>query len=339
MRWDCGIDLGTANARMALAGGGILLDEPARLALSDGDATLYAGENAWRLLGREPRGLRVESPLRDGMPESEMLLTRSFQWLYRRGELLRRRKNAVLVSCSPAARPAYREALMVSALDAGATDVALVRSDAACALGSGGDLMGPQATFLVDVGAGKMTATLFSLGREVAFGSLPYGMDRINRRIVDALRTDYGFSVGWRTAEELKLALASAHPGDLTKVKARAAGLDLQTRLPRLAEVSPELIARLCAEPMRELMDLCRQVLSQAPEEISADLNDLGAVLCGGGAQIPGLDKLVGDHLGIPCTIAEAPALCGIKGLAAMLLETDRYAPLIWQRMAVAQKR
>ena len=130
MRWDCGIDLGTANARMALAGGGILLDEPARLALSDGDATLYAGENAWRLLGREPRGLRVESPLRDGMPESEMLLTRSFQWLYRRGELLRRRKNAVLVSCSPAARPAYREALMVSALDAGATDVALVRSDA-----------------------------------------------------------------------------------------------------------------------------------------------------------------------------------------------------------------
>ena len=106
MRWDCGIDLGTANARMALAGGGILLDEPARLALSDGDATLYAGENAWRLLGREPRGLRVESPLRDGMPESEMLLTRSFQWLYRRGELLRRRKNAVLVSCSPAARPA-----------------------------------------------------------------------------------------------------------------------------------------------------------------------------------------------------------------------------------------
>ena len=161
MRWDCGIDLGTANARMALAGGGILLDEPARLALSDGDATLYAGENAWRLLGREPRGLRVESPLRDGMPESEMLLTRSFQWLYRRGELLRRRKNAVLVSCSPAARPAYREALMVSALDAGATDVALVRSDAACALGSGVDLMGPQATFLVDVGAGKMTATLF----------------------------------------------------------------------------------------------------------------------------------------------------------------------------------
>ena len=80
-------------------------------------------------------------------------------------------------------------------------------------------------------------------------------------------------------------------------------------------------------------------MLSQAPEEISADLNDLGAVLCGGGAQIPGLDKLVGDHLGIPCTIAEAPALCGIKGLAAMLLETDRYAPLIWQRMAVAQKR
>jgi rod shape-determining protein MreB len=338
MRWDTGIDLGTANVRMADSGSGLVLDEPALVALRDDDSAAYVGENAWRLLGREPEGIKTAAPLKDGVPESTLHTQRMFQWLLRRGESERRRRRAVLVSCAPFARPAYREALMQCAIDAGAADVALVRSDTAGALGSGVDLMGPQATFLVDVGAGKMTATLFSMGREVAFGSLPYGMNRINERIIAALRSDYGFSVGWRTAEDIKLALATAHPGDASNLKTRAAGLDVSARLPRLAEISPELIVKLCRDPLNELMGVCRSVISGVPEELSADLNDVGATLTGGGAAIPGLDKLIGDTLGIPCSIADSPALCAIKGINAIILEPDRYAPLLWQRMTLAQR-
>lgn len=339
MRWDTGIDLGTANVRMADADAGLTLDEPALIAMREDGSAAYAGENAWRLLGREPKGLTVAGPLRDGVPESTLYTQRMFQWLFMRADADKRRRHSVLVSCAPFARPAYREALMQAALDAGATDVGLVRSDAMSALGSGVDLMGPQATFLIDVGAGKMTATLFSMGREVAFGSLPYGMNRLNERIIAALRAGYGFSVGLRTAEEIKLALASAHPGDMSQVKARAAGLDVFDRAPRMVELSPEMIAELALDPLRELMGVCQAVIANAPEELSADLNDVGATLAGGGAQLPGLDKLIGDRLGIPCTIAEAPALCGIKGLNALLLEPDRYQALVWQRMALAQRR
>lgn len=339
MRWDTGIDLGTANVRMADVNAGLILDEPAYLALKEDGTAVLAGESAWRLLGREPKSLKVARPLRDGVPESAQCAARLFQWLFRRKNEERRRRHAVLLSCAPFARPAYREALMQSALDAGATDVGLVRSDAVSALGSGVDLMGPQATLVIDVGAGKMTATLFSMGREVSFGSLPYGTNRINERIISALRTDYGFAVGWHTAEEIKLALASAHPGDLSRVKARAVGLDVFERCPRVVEIAPELIAKICQDPLRELMGVCQSVVAGAPEELSADLNDTGAVLVGGGAQIPGLDKLIGDTLGIPCSIADSPELCGVKGVNAMLLESDRYADLIWQRMALAQRR
>ncbi len=338
MRWDVGIDLGSANVRMATMENGLILDEPAMIAMRNDEQVAYIGEGAWRLLGREPRGMHVAAPLRDGVPESTLYTTAMFQWLFRKsGD--RKRRFSALISCSPAARPAYREALMQSALDAGASDVALVRSDTVSALGSGVDLMGPQTTFVIDVGAGKMTATLLAMGREIASGSVPYGMGRINERIIAALRADYGFAIGWRTAEDVKLALSSAHPGDLSKVKTRAAGLDIYERAPRLAEISPELIARLCIDPLQELMGVCQSVIAEAPEEVSADLNDIGAVLTGGGSQIPGLDKLIGDRLGIPCSIAESPALCGIKGINSMLLEPDRYEPLIWQRMAIAQRR
>lgn len=339
MRWDTGIDLGTANVRMADSAGGLTLDEPSLVAIREDDSAAYVGESAWRLMGREPKGIKVDSPLRDGVPESTLHTQRMFQWLLRRGENERRRRRTVLVTCAPFARPAYREALMQCAIDAGCADVALVRSDAASALGSGVDLMGPQATFVVDVGAGKMTATLFSMGREIATGHLPYGTNRINERIISALRTDYGFSVGWQTAEDIKLALATAHPGDVSSVKARAAGLDVKERLPRMAEISPELIMKICRDPLKELMGICQAVISGAPEEISADLNDVGATLTGGGAVIPGLDKLIGDTLGIPCSIADSPALCAIKGINSIMLEPDRYANLIWQRMTLAQRR
>lgn len=339
MRWDTGIDLGTANVRMADASEGLKLNEPSLIAVYDEGTVAYAGENAWRLLGRAPKGLCVESPLRDGVPESSLYTQRILQWLFRRGEMDKRRRHATLISCAPFARPVYREALMQSALDAGATDVGLVRSDAMCALGSGVDLMGPQATLLIDVGAGKMTATLFSMGREAAFGFLPYGMNRINERIMAALRAEYGFAVGFRTAEEIKLALASAHPVDMSEMKARAAGLDVFARAPQLVEISPEMILDLCADPLRELMGMCQAVIANAPEELSADLNDVGATLAGGGAQLPGLDKLIGDRLGIPCTIAEAPALSGIRGINALLLEPDRYGMLVWQRMTLTARR
>ena len=339
MRWDLGIDLGTAFVRVTDGRADVLLNEPSLLALRGDNTPAYVGESAWRLMGRTPRNLNVVSPMKDGVPESTLYTTLLFEWLFRRDGESRRRRRAVLVSCSPDARPVYRDALMQSCLDAGASDVALVRSDAASALGSGVDLMGPQATFVVDVGAGKMTATLFSLGREVASGYLPYGMDRITERIMARLRSDYGFSVGWHTAEDIKLSLATAHPGDGKSIKVNAAGLSLTNRLPSLAEISPELIMKICEDPLRELMSVCQSVISGAPEELSADLNDVGATLTGGGAAIPGLDKLIGDVLGIPCTIAESPALSGIKGINAMMLESDRYAPLIMQRMAVAQRR
>lgn len=339
MRWDTGIDLGTANVRMADSGNGLSIDEPALIALRDDGSIAYTGESAWRIMGREPKGIKVDSPLRDGVPESTLHTQRMFQYLMRRGDSDRRRRRSVLISCAPFARPVYREALMQAALDAGAADVALVRSDAASALGSGVDLMAPQATFVVDVGAGKMTATLFSLGREVATAHLPYGTNRITERIISALRTDYGFSVGWQSAEDIKLALATAHPGDATAVKARAAGLDVADRLPRMAEISPQLIMKICQDPLKELMGICQGVISGAPEEISADLNDVGCTLTGGGAAIPGLDKLIGDTLGIPCSIADTPALCAIRGINAIMLEPDRYSGLIWQRMTLAQRR
>src|SRR5699024_4492930 len=121
-------------------------------------------------------GMSVVRPLRDGVLENSFNADRMFHWLYRRMDTVnpRRRFNA-LITCAPFARPVQMEALLAAATDAGATSAALVRGDAAAALGAGLDLNAPEAKLVVDVGGGKLSATLFTFGRVAAYGHLPYG--------------------------------------------------------------------------------------------------------------------------------------------------------------------
>ena len=83
---------------------------------------------------------------------------------------------------------------------------------------------------------------------------------------------------------------------------------------------------------MREIAGLCANVVSEVPEEISADLIDAGAVLVGGGAEMPGMDKRIGDTLGIPCRIADAPGKCAIRGLAEIMRAPEEYEGVMMTR-------
>src|SRR5918994_6040705 len=63
-----GIDLGTANVLVQEHGKGIVLDEPAVVALNERDNTVVAvGSEAHAMLGRHPGSIQVIRPMRDGV--------------------------------------------------------------------------------------------------------------------------------------------------------------------------------------------------------------------------------------------------------------------------------
>lgn len=328
MRWDVGIDLGTENVRMALEKEGPALDAAAALAFREGrDTPVYGGDAARALVGRTCEGMSVSAPLRDGVLENSFIADRMFRWLYRQMELGgRKRRFNVLITCAPFARPVQREAMLTAALDAGAATAALVRSDAAMAVGAGLDLNAPEAKLVVDVGGGKLSATLFTFGRVAAYGYLPYGMNRIDARIQRIIQTDFGYRIGLRGASEIKHTLGSAQPKLApADVIMRMTGFSLVDRLPHTFDVETRPVLDACEDVVRELTGLCASVVDNAPEELSADLNDTGAVLTGGGAELTGLDKRIGDALGIPCRVADVPSTCGIRGLAKIMENPGDY--------------
>lgn len=329
MRWDVGIDLGTENVRMAVLKDGPVLNEAAALAFRGGrDTPFCGGDAAKQLFGRTCEGVKVVSPLRDGVIQNNFYADRMFHWIFGQNEnLSRKRKFNALITCAPFARPVQQEALLAAAIDAGAASAALIRSDAAVAVGAGMDLNAPEAKLLVDVGAGKITATLFTFGRVAAYGNLPYGMNRIDERIQRILRTDYGYRVGLPGAVEIKHTLGSAQPKTAPMdIVMNMTGFSMADRLPRNFHVETKPVLDACEDVVREIAGLCASVVDNAPEELSADLNDAGVTLAGGGAELSGLDKRIGDALGIPCRIADAPTTCAIRGVYKIMSNPDDYA-------------
>ena len=139
MRWDIGIDLGTQRVRMAELKSGPVMSAPAALAFREGNRVpICAGDIAERLVGRACEGVSVVYPLRDGVLENNLYTASMLQWLFRRSEGVNtRRRFGAMITCAPFARPVQKEALLTAAIDAGAAEAVLVRSDAAAALGAG----------------------------------------------------------------------------------------------------------------------------------------------------------------------------------------------------------
>jgi rod shape-determining protein MreB and related proteins len=66
-------------------------------------------------------------------------------------------------------------------------------------------------------------------------------------------------------------------------------------------------------------VETCRKVLEKTPPELVSDIIDRGVALCGGGALLRGIDKLLTKSLGIPAFgipayLVDNPLTCVVQG-------------------------
>lgn len=332
MRWDIGIDLGTETARVAEYRHGLILEAAAKVAFRDGrDIPICCGDVAGRIEGRTCQGVRVFAPIKDGVLSNNMYADRYLRWAYRQcPETTRGKRFTAMITCAPFCRPVQREALLSAATDAGAIEASLVRTDAAAAIGAGLSINEPEAKMIVDIGAGKITATVFSMGRVSAFGYLPYGMNRIDERIVGIIRTEKGFRIGMKSARDIKHALGTALPEtSVEELVMHMTGIQMESGMPRAFDIDVKPVVTACEDVVREIIHLCNTVLSMCPHGAAADLFDSGVILTGSGALLQGLAKRIGDSLHVPCKIANGPSQCAGNGLLKIMEDPDAYASIV----------
>lgn len=319
-----GIDLGTANTLVHVRGKGILLREPSVIAIEvESRKVLAVGEEAKRMLGRTPGNVVAIRPLKDGViadfDQTEQMLRGFIRKVHRANGFVRLQ---VVVGIPSGVTEVERRAVIDAAKRAGAQDAYLIEEPMAAAIGAGLPVSEPTGSMVVDIGGGTTEVAVISLGGIVTSRSIRVAGDEIDLAIAAYVRRVYNLLIGDRTAEDVKLTIASAYPLE-EELTLEVRGRDLVSGLPRSAPLTSEEIREAIADPVNEIVEAVKVTLESTPPELAADVMERGIVLAGGGALLKGIDHLLARETDMPVHIAQDPLSCVVIGTGRALEESE----------------
>jgi rod shape-determining protein MreB and related proteins len=308
---DIAVDLGTANTLVYVRGRGIVLDEPSVVAINaKSGAILAVGSEAKRMIGRTPGHIVAIRPLKDGViadfDVTEKMLRYFIHRVHPRRWLDVVNRPRVVVCVPSGITGVERRAVEEASLQAGARAAYIIEEPMAAAIGAGLPVHQPAGNMVVDIGGGTTEVAVISLGGIVTSASVRIGGDELDEAIVTYVKKEYSLMLGERTAEEIKLAVASAFPLP-EENHAEIRGRDLVSGLPKTVVISATEIRKAIEEPVNSIVDAVKNTLDRTPPELAADIMDKGIVVTGGGALLQGLDERLKHETGMPIHVAEEP--------------------------------
>ncbi len=328
---DVGIDLGTANTLVYLAGKGIVVTEPSVVAINQKTGQVVAvGTAAKDMLGRTPGHLIAVKPLVGGVVSDFEATEEMLAYLINRAQGLSHKMlgpRAVIGVPSGITNVEMR-AVRDAAQNAGAREVHIVEEPIAAALGVRMPIRDAIGSMIVDIGGGTTDIAVLSLGGIVRAKSLRIAGDKLNSDIISYVRSEFKILIGEKTAESVKIVIGSVIEGD-GPMEALVRGRDLITGLPREITLTDQHIREAISQSVDTLIDAIREVLEMTPPEILSDIMHSGIVLAGGGALLKGLGELLTQWLKVPIVVADDPLTAVARGTGVILENFDLYRDML----------
>ena len=311
---DLGIDLGTVQTRIADPTQ-VLLEEPTIVAIEVADQKMVAvGKEALVMYGRVPESIEVARPMKNGViADYEISETLLSYLLQRVSGSMRIFRPRVMISVPYGVTSVERRAVHEAVLEAGSRDASLIQQPLAAALGVDLPIGSPSGNMVITLGGGCTEAAVIAMYGIVSAETLRAGGMELDDAIVNYVRRKYGVVIGQVTAEQLKLKIGAAVPQD-TENSMEVQGQDQVTGLPRPVTLTTGEIVEALQDPLKAVIETGRRVLEKTPPELVADIIDRGVALCGGGALLRGIDKLLTKSLGIPAYLVDNPTTCVVEG-------------------------
>lgn len=322
---DIGVDLGTATTLVYLRGEGIVLCEPSVVAIyKNTGVPLAVGEEAKLMLGKTPGSIVAIRPMKDGViadfDVTEEMMRYFIRKAYRRRTPIRPR---IVIAVPSGITEVEKRAVKDSALRAGAREVIPIEEPIAAAIGVGLPIAEPQGSMIIDIGGGTTEIAVISLGGIVYARSIRVGGDEMDEAVIEHMKKNYNLMIGERTAEEIKIKIGSSWPME-EEIIIEVRGRDLISGLPKFIKVNSTEIRDALQGPLKEIVDAAKVTLERTPPELASDLIERGIVLCGGGALLRGMDKLISEETGLACFVADDPLTAVVLG-TGKILEDQRF--------------
>ena len=324
-----GIDLGTANTVVYLAGKGIVLNEPTVVAVTAEENKVVAvGREAKEMLGRTPGNIVAMRPLRDGVIAdysiTEAMLSYFIDKAVGRSRFF---KPEVMICIPSGVTQVERRAVLDATMTAGAKIAYLIEEPLAAAIGARIPIAQAAGHMVVDIGGGSTECAVISLGGVVVHNSVRVGGNKIDEAISNYCKKKFNLLIGERTAEEIKITIGNAliedKEGEEKKMEIR--GRDSISGLPRTIELTEAAINEAILPILFDIISAVKGVLEQTPPELASDIIDKGVIMAGGTSLLQNLDKLMTKVTGVPCHVAEDPLLCVVRGTGVALENIELY--------------
>lgn len=326
-----GIDLGTANTLVYVEKQGIVLNEPTVVAYSlENRQILAVGDDAKEMLGRTPGSIVAARPMKEGVIADYRTTSAMIAYFLKkalRGWVL---WPDIMIAIPGGSSQVEKRAVVAACKQAGASNVYLIEEPLAAAIGAKIPIAQPSGHMIVNLGGGTTEIAVISLGQLVAYKTVRTAGTRLDEAILHHMRKKHNLIVGERTAEQIKMTIGNAFiENESEKRVMEVKGRDFQTGLPRVLDITEDDVGDALQRPLKTILDGIKEVLSQTPPELAADIVDKGIVLSGGTSLLANLDRYISYYINVASFVVEEPLFCVIRGIGMAIENFDSYKDAI----------
>ena len=315
-----GCDFGTSRIKIYSKESATIYCEKNMVAIEEKKGMIAYGDEAFDMHEKAPSNIEVLYPMSYGTVASITYMQeflRSFLESHTKGNL----KGSEFVVALPTDVQDRVFTTLIQGTGLKSKNIQLIDKPVAAGLGLGLDVTQAQGVMLVDVGADTTEISILSLGGMVTSKLIKNGGNKIDEAIGSAIRREFGYFIGNKTAEILKNELGYM-PGD-TASKREICGRNMALGLPALLDITADFVASAIEEQLKAIVDAIKMILERTPPELGVDIIRNGIFLTGGMANLKGLDGMIAQATNIRVNMVEAPEECVARGLARVINEKE----------------
>jgi rod shape-determining protein MreB len=319
---DLGIDLGTSNTVVFMNDRGIIINEPSIVAINrKTDQILAVGHDAREMIGKTPPHIEICKPLTKGVISDFEVAEKMLRFYINKaheGRFHVAPHPRVVIGVPLDITEVERKAVEDAAMSAGAREVFLVEEPMAAAIGARLPIEEANGNLIVDIGGGMTQIAVISLSGVVTWKALSIAGEEMNKNIIQYAKEVLNLLLGEKQTENIKKRIGSARRLDERQTM-EMRGRDLLSGLPKEIIVSDEHIREALSKSVKVIVENIKSIIESTPPELVADIYEKGLVLCGGGALLQGIDRLIAEYTTIPVRVADDPLTCVARGAGALL--------------------
>ena len=315
-----GCDFGSYNLKIYHKDGDSYLMQHNMVAVQDKKTMLAYGDEAYAMFEKAPANIQVSSPMSYGNLASISYMQAFLKSLLEKNTKGQLRGSEFFVAL-PTDMQERSFTMLIQDSNMKPKAVYLIDKPVAAGLGLDINVKEAQGVMVIDIGAETTEISVLSLGGTVISRLIQTGGRSIDDAIQAAIRKEYNFYIGNKTAENIKKELAYAVEPEEGSMQ--ICGRNMVIGLPQMLEITTAFVYEAIKEQLNVIMDAVKSILERTPPELGVDIIRNGIYLTGGSARIRKLDQLIQERSGIRVTVDNEPELSVAKGLARVINDKE----------------